>query len=142
MKGKIISQDQGNYFVSGADGKRYQFANRSWSGKKPPKVGDMVDFVCEGDAIKSVFPILTKGRSQKSKVLLAIVCLCLGAFGIHRFMVGKVGTGIVMLFISLIAMLFFIGLIFFGLGFFITIPWALIDFIFILTGNFGKKSTN
>lgn len=33
MKGKIIGEDQGDYFISGADGKRYQFANWDWSGK-------------------------------------------------------------------------------------------------------------
>ncbi|PIT68657.1 TM2 domain-containing protein [Bartonella tribocorum] len=142
MKGKIIGLDQGNYFISGADGKRYQFLSKDWSGKKPPKVGDAVDFVCEGDSIKSVSPILSAGQSQQSKVLLAIVCLCFGAFGIHRFMVGKIITGIIMLFLSLIGLLFFIGLLFLGLLFFITIPWALIDFIVILTGNFRKKATN
>ncbi|MET3560460.1 hypothetical protein ABID39_001158 [Bartonella japonica] len=49
MKGKIINQDQGTYLVSGDDGKRYQFATWDWLGKKPPKIGDAVDFVCEGD---------------------------------------------------------------------------------------------
>ncbi len=33
MKGKIISQDQGNYFVSGDNGKRYQFADWNWTEK-------------------------------------------------------------------------------------------------------------
>ncbi len=143
MKGKIISQDQGNYFVSGGDGKRYQFLSRNWSGKKPPKVGDMVDFVCEGDTIKSVFPILSAGQPQQSKMLLAIVCLCFGALGIHRFMVGKIITGIVMLLITILST---IGLLFMGIGLigiiFIIIPWVLIDFILILTGNFRKKATN
>ncbi len=74
MKGKIIGHDQGDYFISGADGKRYQFANWDWSGKTLPKVGDVVDFVCEGDTIKSIFPILTEGQSQQSKVTLAVVC--------------------------------------------------------------------
>lgn len=63
--------------------------------------------------------------SSKSKVVLALVCFFLGAFGIHRFMVGKIGTGILML-VTL-------G----GLGI-----WSLIDFIVILTGNFTDKQGN
>ncbi len=63
--------------------------------------------------------------SSKSKLVLALVCFFLGAFGIHRFMVGKIGTGILML-VTL-------G----GLGI-----WSLIDFIVILTGNFSDKQGN
>ncbi|UNF52537.1 TM2 domain-containing protein [Bartonella krasnovii] len=141
MKGKIIGENQGDYFISGADGKRYQFANWDWSGKKPPKVGDMVDFVCEGDTVKSIFPILTEGQSQQSKVTLAVVCFFLGGLGIHRFMVGKVGTGIALLLINIISMItipFTFGFGLLGI-FLIVIPWVLIDFIVILTGNFKDK---
>lgn len=131
MKGKIISQSQGTYLVSGDDGKRYQFASWDWLGKNPPRIGDAIDFVCEGDVIKSVFPLLSEQSSSKSKTVLALVCWFLGVLGIHRFMVGKVGTGIVMLVISLT----FFGLIITGM-------WAFIDFIIILVGNFTDKDGN
>ncbi len=110
--------------------------------KKTPKIGDMVDFVCEGYNGKSIFPILTEGQSQQSKVTLAVVCFFLGGLGIHRFMVGKVGTGIVMLLInilSIISLPFTFGLGIIGIIFIIT-PWVLIDFIVILTGNFKDKA--
>ena len=63
--------------------------------------------------------------SNQSKTTLAIVCFFLGGLGIHRFMVGKVGTGILMI----------LTLGGFGL-------WALIDFIMILMGSFTDKDGN
>jgi TM2 domain-containing membrane protein YozV len=57
------------------------------------------------------------------KILPAfLLCFFLGALGIHRFYVGKTGTGI--------AQLLTLG----GLGF-----WALIDFIMITVGKFTDK---
>ena len=64
-------------------------------------------------------------KSNHSKGTLAIICFFLGVLGIHRFMVGKVGTGILMIIT--------VG----GCGI-----WALIDFIVILTGGFTDKDGN
>lgn len=61
--------------------------------------------------------------SVKSRGVAAVLCFFLGVFGIHRFYVGKVGTGIIWLFTG--------G--FLGIG-------AIIDFIMILCGSFTDKS--
>ncbi|WP_273723349.1 TM2 domain-containing protein [Bartonella sp. AU18XJBT] len=143
MKGRIIGQDQGDYFVSGADGKRYQFTSWDWLGKKAPKVGDTVDFVYEDNVVKSVLPLLSKSQSEKSRLAIALVCWFFGLLGIHRFMAGKVGTGIAMLLINIISVISIISVIFMPVGligiFLIITPWVLIDFIVILTGNFKDK---
>lgn len=60
--------------------------------------------------------------SAKSKGTAALLCFFLGGLGLHRFYVGKVGTGI--------AMILTAG----GLGI-----WAFIDLIVILCGNFKDK---
>jgi len=60
--------------------------------------------------------------SEKGFVPTVLICFFLGGLGIHRFYVGKVGTGILML------------LTFGGLGI-----WALIDFIMIVCGKFTDK---
>jgi TM2 domain-containing membrane protein YozV len=59
---------------------------------------------------------------SKSWIATLLICLFLGGLGVHRFYVGKVGTGILML-ITL-------G----GLGI-----WTLIDFIMIAVGKFSDK---
>ena len=59
------------------------------------------------------------GVSRKSKVAALLLCIFLGYWGIHRFYVGKIGTGILYLFTC--------GL--FGIG------W-IVDIILIATGSF------
>ena len=61
-------------------------------------------------------------KSDIGFVPTLLLCFFLGGLGVHRFYVGKVGTGILML-ITLGGL---------------TI-WTLIDFIMIVTGNFKDK---
>ncbi len=60
--------------------------------------------------------------SSKSKGTAAVLCFFFGWLGIHRFYVGKIGTGILWMLTC--------GL--FGLG-------EVIDFIMILCGSFKDK---
>ena len=60
--------------------------------------------------------------SPKSRLATTLLAWFLGIFGAHRVYLGKIGTAI--------AMLFTLG----GLGI-----WALIDFIFAVSGNMKDK---
>jgi TM2 domain-containing membrane protein YozV len=60
---------------------------------------------------------------QKSWIVALLLCFFLGVLGVHRFYVGKVGTGI----LQIVTVGGFFGI------------WVLIDFIMILVGSFKDK---
>jgi TM2 domain-containing membrane protein YozV len=62
------------------------------------------------------------GISSKGFVPTLVLCILLGGIGVHRFYVGKIGTGVLML------------LTLGGLGI-----WTLIDLIMIAVGSFKDK---
>jgi TM2 domain-containing membrane protein YozV len=62
---------------------------------------------------------------SKEWLIVLLLCFFLGCFGVHRFYVGKTGTGV--------AQLLTCG----GCGI-----WALIDFIMILVGSFTDAKGN
>jgi len=68
-------------------------------------------------------PNAVAAKSPKSWVAALLLCFFLGAFGFHRFYVGKVGTGILQL------------LTLGGLGI-----WTFIDFIIIIIGGFKDSN--
>lgn len=65
---------------------------------------------------------MSEDTSIKGFVPTLLLCFFFGVLGIHRFYVGKIGTGILQL------------LTLGGLGI-----WALIDFIMIVVGSFTDK---
>ena len=68
---------------------------------------------------------MADGKSEKSNTVAVLLCFFLGFLGVHRFYVGKVGTGILQL------------VTFGGLGI-----WALIDLIMIVLQKFTDGDGN
>ncbi len=68
---------------------------------------------------------MADGKSEKSNTVALLLCFFIGFLGVHRFYVGKIGTGILQL-VTL-------G----GLGI-----WALIDFIMIVLQKFTDAQGN
>ena len=98
-----------------------------------PPAGSVPSPPADGAAVAAVVPVFPNGKpmldatgqpvSDKSRLAAALLCWFVGVLGVHRFYVGKVGTGV--------AMLLTCG----GLGI-----WALIDLIVILLGSFRDEN--
>jgi TM2 domain-containing membrane protein YozV len=73
--------------------------------------------------------VTTANASDKSRLVALLLCFLIGVFGVHRFYVGKIGTGLLWLF----------TLGFIGIG-------VIYDLILIIAGEFkdrdGRKLLN
>lgn len=67
-------------------------------------------------------------KSEKNFMVVLLLCLFLGPLGIHRFYIEKLGTGVMMLLMTVTVVFFPFAII-----------WAVIDFIVLLTGGLTDK---
>lgn len=134
MRGQVLGVDTrtGEGLVAGDDGQRYRFTPADWAQRGEPAIGMHVDFEIEEGRALSVYPMPVAAPevpsvaripaaprgSDRNKYIAALLAFLLGTLGIHRFYLGRTGSGIVMLVLTIT----FVGLI-------VTAPWALIDTI-------------
>jgi TM2 domain-containing membrane protein YozV len=134
MRGQVLGVDTrtGEGLVAGDDGKRYRFTPEDWAQRGEPAIGIKVDFESDGDRALSVFPMPETSATRhvlapppprpvtndRNKYVAAALAFVLGTLGIHRFYLGRTGSGIVMLVMSITV-----------IGLLVTGPWALIDMI-------------
>lgn len=104
-------------------------ASRYWDGDSwTDQIGPMLSApVVAAPVLSSAFaPVAFDAMgmpvSPSSRLAAALLCFLLGWLGVHRFYVGKVGTGLLQLFT------------FGGMG-----VWTLVDLIIILVGTFRDK---
>lgn len=80
-----------------------------------------------GNNLTNSYQQATAGVSSKSRLLTLLLAIFFGLFGVHRFYVGKFGTGILMILLNATG----IGEI-----------WCIIDIILIAIGEFKDKNEN
>jgi TM2 domain-containing membrane protein YozV len=131
MRGQVLGVDRtsGEGQISGEDGHRYTFRPDDWSDAKGPAVGARIDFAIEGTRALRIFRLPDSDMASvgaarppvandRNKIVAALLAFFLGTLGIHRFYLGRNGTGVLMLVISATI----IGLLVTGI-------WAFIDAI-------------
>jgi len=96
----------------------------AWTGQ----LGPVVSEAQAAPPFATAYPALTHDArgvpvSDRSRLAAALLCFFLGVLGVHRFYVGKVGTGVLQLLTA--------G----GLGL-----WWLVDLILIIVGSFRDKN--
>ena len=133
MRGQVLGVDTrtGDGIVTGEDGRRYSFKPDDWAHRGEPAIGMIVDFETAESRALSIFPVPGTSPPQASapsapapahddrdKLIAALLAFFIGIFGVHRFYLGRTGSGIAMLLLTCT----FIGIL-------ITGPWAFIDMI-------------
>jgi hypothetical protein len=135
MRGQVLGVDTrtGDGIVTGDDGRRYSFKPLDWAARGEPAVGMEVDFETHESRALSIFPVPGTSPSpvaaaapsrpaadplDRNRYIAALLAFLVGPLGIHRFYLGRVGSGIAMLLLTCTVV-----------GLFVSVPWALIDMI-------------
>jgi len=148
MRGRVLGVDSrtGDGVVAGDDGHRYTFRPADWAARGEPAVGIEVDFETERNRALSLFPLPVAPtavaaaaspsvghppRTDRNKYLAALLAFVLGPFGVHRFYLGRTGSGIAMLILSITLV-----------GILVSVPWAVIDtfrLLFMPDDEFARR---
>ena len=148
MRGQILGVDlrTGEGQLSGDDGRRYRFRPEDWAYRGEPAIGLAVDFDPEYTRARSIFPLPGVANlpatapayfappaptTSRNKIVAALLAFFLGVFGVHRFYLGRIGSGIVMLLLTCTI-----------LGLLVTGLWAFVDFLrylFMSDRDFARR---
>lgn len=133
MRGQVLGVDSrtGDGIVTGEDGRRYSFKPLDWAARGEPAIGMQVDFETHESRALSIFPVpgtspppVVASRppeadlGDRNKYIAALIAFLIGPLGIHRFYLGRTGSGIAMVVLSCTV-----------IGLLVTVPWAFIDMI-------------
>ena len=133
MRGQVLGVDTrtGVGMITGDDGRRYSFTPDDWAHSGEPSVGMYVDFDAHDRRALSIFPVpgapapqphstalASPQQHDRNKLVAALIAFFAGPLGIHRFYLGRTGSGVAMLVLTCTIV-----------GMLVTISWAVIDMI-------------
>ena len=132
MRGQVLGVDTrtGDGIVAGDDGRRYTFKPKDWAHRGEPAIGMQVDFESDQSRALSIFPVPGAApvpvaaaapaapHNDRNKYVAAILAFLLGPLGVHRFYLGRTGSGITMLVLTCTIV-----------GLLLSAPWAFIDMV-------------
>jgi TM2 domain-containing membrane protein YozV len=130
MRGQVLGVDlkSGDGQIAGDDGLRYAFQPGDWSDRAGPSIGALIDFEAEGQRARRIYrlpgsqppPALLQPQrlNDRNKYVAALLAFFLGLLGVHRFYLGRTGSGLVMLLLSITVV-----------GMAVTGIWAFVDML-------------
>ena len=131
MRGQVLGVDPDSRRgqIAGGDGVRYAFRPEDWSDLADPSIGAEVDFETDDRQALNVFRVpdatpTAAGRvavvpvTDRNRLVAALLAFFFGTLGLHRFYLGRNGSAIAMLVLSITV----VGLV-------ISAPWSLVDTI-------------
>lgn len=130
MRGQVLGVDvsTGDGQISGEDGQRYVFKPEDWADRVGPSVGAQIDFETEGRQARRIYrqpgtysAAPPPARADRNKLVAALLAFFVGCFGVHRFYLGRTGSGVVMLVLTITVV-----------GALVSVIWAFVDFIRLL----------
>ncbi|MBN8806888.1 MAG: TM2 domain-containing protein [Sphingomonas sp.] len=109
MRGQVLGVDTatGEGQISGDDGRRYVFRPEDWSDRGGPSVGALIDFEADDRHARRIYrqpgthvATAAPPETDRNKYVAALLAFFFGIFGVHRFYLGQIGSGIVMLLLT------------------------------------------
>lgn len=108
MNGEVFSVSDclTDGMIKSSSGQFYSFTIVDWKGVRPPKVGNRITFSADGSRAHTVTPLASlypEGvGSPKSRLTAALLAFFMGGAGGHKFYLGQVKQGVLLLLASTI----------------------------------------
>jgi len=102
MKGTVLefNEAEGTGIISADDGNRYAFTTADITGGRDIKRASKVDFNIVDGKASEIYKAVSSVESltgDKNKIVAGILALILGGLGVHKFYLGKMKAGAIML---------------------------------------------
>jgi TM2 domain-containing membrane protein YozV len=110
MQGRILGFDtaRSEGMISGDDGRRYGFDLGEWHHRNAPQSGQRVDFESSDGSATGIYVVGGSAlTADKNRYVAALLAFFLGTLGLHKFYLGRIRAGIIMLCVAVFGSILF-----------------------------------